>query len=86
MSNDFTLSLVITMLFMKHKNINTKITAAEITAAVVLCQKVLIFYVYKEISTIILYQNDGAYMVEARGIEPLSESVSTGLSPGAVMF
>lgn len=62
MSNDYTLSLVITMLFMKHKNINTKITAAEITAAVVLCQKVLIFDVYKEISTIILYQNDGAYM------------------------
>ena len=69
MSNDYTLSLVITMLFMKHKNINTKITAAEITAAVVLCQKVLIFDVYKEISTIILYQNDGAYMAEKERFE-----------------
>lgn len=81
MSNDYTLSLVITMLFMKHKNINTKITAAEITAAVVLCQKVLIFDVYKEISTIILYQNDGAYMVDLEGFEPLTSALRTQRSP-----
>ena len=32
------------------------------------------------------YQNHRANMVELRGIEPLSESNLTGLSPGAVSY
>lgn len=32
------------------------------------------------------YQNHRANMVELRGIEPLSESNLTGLSPGAVCY
>ena len=31
-----------------------------------------------------LYQRLRTFVVEARGVEPLSESASTGLSPGAV--
>ena len=33
-----------------------------------------------------LYQNYGSYLVELRGIEPLSESNLTGFSPGAVCY
>ena len=40
----------------------------------------------KRKSTMVSYQNHRANMVEARGVEPLSESVLTRLSPGAVKF
>ena len=39
-----------------------------------------------EKSTMVSYQNHRAYMVELRGIEPLSESNLTRLSPGAVCY
>ena len=34
----------------------------------------------------VLYQNHRAFLVELRGIEPLSESNLTGLSPGTVCY